>query len=515
MYNPAMTSFLNDWTAEFAKAKSRPRPYRNAAVSFRSCSIDDRESRRKLVEETGLNVFKFPAALIPGCDLLTDSGTTTMTMKQWSQLLLGDESYGSNEGYFEFKQQVVETFGPQWENRNSDQENVFIFHQGRAAESGLFTSMAGILGAAGKRAGKEPFYIIPSNGHFDTTQANIEANGFEARNLFSPELRAKDETSLFKGNMDLAQLRALLDDPKTRERIPLVYMTITNNTGGGQPVSLANIRQTAELCRAHDVPFLFDACRFAENAWFNQQHEPLCKGKNIAEVVRLMFEPVDGFHVSLKKDGLVNMGGCLVVREDGLLVKRYPELRARVVGHQILVEGHPTYGGLAGRDLKGVVEGLKTVVHEEYLTYRINQVQQFGAAVDEQCGASVVVKPVGGHAIYLDLDQFFAGTKLRDDQFPGVSLTALLLIAGHRMCELGVYSFGKYADGHEIGPDPRVNNVRAAVPRLCYEDSDLQSAAEAVGILYRRRDKIPGIEVVYGQDRPMRHFISRFRFAAA
>jgi len=228
-----------------------------------------------------------------------------------------------------------------------------------------------------------------------------------------------------------------------------------------------------------------------------------------------MFESVDGFHISLKKDGLVNMGGCLVVREDGLLVKRYPELPARVVGHQILVEGHPTYGGLAGRDLKGVVEGLKTVVNEEYLTYRINQVQRFGATIDEQCGASVVVKPVGGHAIYLDLDQFFAGSKLRDDQFPGISLTALLLIAGHRMCELGVYAFGKLVDGKEIASNPRVNNVRAAVPRLCYEDADLRSAAEAVGILYRRRDKIPGVEVIYGQDLPMRHFISRFRFATA
>jgi tyrosine phenol-lyase len=515
MYNPPMPSFLDDLTSEFAEAKSRPRPYRNAAVSFRPCSIDDLDSRRRLLEEGGLNVFKFPAAMIPGCDLLTDSGTTTMTMKQWSQLLLGDESYGSNEGYFEFKQQIVETFGPQWENRDRDQENVFIFHQGRAAESGLFTSMAGILGAAGKRVGNEPFYIIPSNGHFDTTEANIHANGLEPRNLFSPELRTKDDSALFKGNMDLDQLKDLLEDSKTRERIPLVYMTITNNTGGGQPVSLGNIRKTSKLCHAHGVPFLFDACRFAENAWFNQQNEPLCKGKSVAEVVRMMFESVDGFHISLKKDGLVNMGGCLVVSEHGLLAKRFPELRAMIVGHQILVEGHPTYGGLAGRDLKGVVEGLKTVVHEEYLTYRINQVQKFGAAIDEQCGASVVVKPVGGHAIYLDLDQFFAGTKLRDDQFPGVSLTALLLIAGHRMCELGVYAFGKMVDGKELPSDPRVNNVRAAVPRLCYEDCDLESAAEAVGILYRHRDQIPGVEVVYGQDRPMRHFISRFRFASA
>jgi len=515
MYNPPMPSFLDDWSAEFAKAKTRPRPYRNAAVSFRPSSIDDRELRRRVLEETGLNVFKFPAALIPGCDLLTDSGTTTMTMQQWSQVLLGDESYGSNEGYFEFKQQIVDTFGPQWENRNRDQENTFIFHQGRAAEYGLFTCLSKLLGAPGKRAGKKPFYIIPSNGHFDTTQENIEASGFEARNFFSPELRAKDEASLFKGNMDLAQLRALLEDKATMERVPVVYMTITNNTGGGQPVSLANIRATAELCRSHGVPFLFDACRFAENAWFNLQYEPLCKGRSVADVVRLMFEQVDGFHISLKKDGLVNIGGCLVLSERGRMVERYPQLPAMVVGHQLQVEGHPTYGGLAGRDLKGVVEGLKTVVHEEYLAHRINQVRKFGAAVDRACGASIVVKPVGGHAIYLDLDQFFAGTRLRDDQFPGVSLTALLLIAGHRMCELGVYAFGKNVDGTEVGPDPRVNNVRAAVPRLCYEDSDLLSAAEAVGVLYRHRDEIPGIEVAYGQNLPMRHFISRFRFVQA
>ena len=517
MYNPRVKFSLDNWTTEFAKTQTRPRPYRNAAVSFRPSSIDDRELRRKLLEEGGLNVFKFPAAMIPGCDLLTDSGTTTMTMRQWSQLLLGDESYGSNEGYFEFKNQIVETFGPQWENRDRDQENVFIFHQGRAAEHGLFTCLARLLESGtgtvfpGRKSSASP--IIPSNGHFDTTEANIHAAGFEPRNLFSPELRTKDEASLFKGNMDLGQLKALLADPKVRERIPLVYMTITNNTGGGQPVSLANIRATAELCHGYDMPFLFDACRFAENAWFNQQNEPLCKGKSVAEVVRLMFESVDGFHISLKKDGLVNIGGCLVVSEQGLLAKRYPQLQAMLVGHQILVEGHPTYGGLAGRDLKGVVEGLKTVVHQEYITHRINQVQKFGAWIDEYCGASVVVKPVGGHAIYLDLDKFFAGTSLRDDQFPGVSLTALLLIAGHRMCELGVYAFGKLVDGKEVPSDPRVNNVRAAVPRLCYEDADLQSAAEAVGILYKRRDQIPGVEVVYGQDKPMRHFISRFRFA--
>ncbi len=470
--------------------------------------------RMKMVRETGLNVFKFPAAMIPGCDLMTDSGTTTMTMRQWSQLLLGDESYGSNEGYFEFKDQVVETFGPRWRNARSAQENVFIFHQGRAAEHGLFTCLSRVLKPRAGTAGDGPYYVVPSNGHFDTTMANIEASGIEARNLFCAEARAKDPNAHFKGDMDVAALDALLADPEQRERIPLVYLTITNNTGGGQPVSLANVRQVSELCHAHGLPLMFDACRFAENAWFIRQFEPGCRDKTISEIVRLMFELVDGFHISLKKDGLVNMGGALVVCEDGFLVKRYPELQPGLTAHQVLVEGHPTYGGLAGRDLKGVVEGLKTVVRQEYLDHRISQVRRFGTRVGEACGADVVVKPVGGHAIYLDLDRFFADTERRDEEFPGIGLTALLLVAGHRMCELGIYAFGKNVNGREVGPDPRVNYVRAAVPRLCYEDADLDAVAEAVGMLYARRTEIPGVEVEYGQDLPMRHFISRFRFKA-
>lgn len=501
-----MPSLLDNWAADFAGCRTRPRPYRNAAVSFRSHTIDEYRARARAVRETGLNVFKFPAEMIPGCDLLTDSGTTTMTMRQWSELLLGDESYGSNEGYFLFKEQVVETFGQGWANRDPDRENVFIFHQGRAAEHALFTCLATRLEPA------ERPYLIPSNGHFDTTQANIEANGFEARNLFCPEARSGDTEARFKGNMDLAALKKLLSDRDNRARVPLVYLTITNNTGGGQPVSMANVTEVSELCHGHGLPLMLDACRFAENAWFIKQHEPGFEDRSVAEIVRMMFERVDGFHISLKKDGLANIGGCLVVKEDGLVPECYPELGSALTMHQVLVEGHPTYGGLAGRDLKAVVEGLKTVVREDYLTARIGQVGRFGDAIDRECGAGVTIRPYGGHAVYIDLDRFFDGTALEDEDFPGISLTALLLAAGHRMCELGVYAFGKNVDGSEVGPDPRVNNVRAAVPRLCYEDVDLQAAAEAVGVLYRNRDRIPGVRVTFGQDRPMRHFISRFEF---
>lgn len=488
-----------------------PRPYRNSAVSFRDPAARSVHDRLKLAEAVGWNVFRFPAAMIPGCDLLTDSGTTTMTMRQWSQLLLGDESYGSNEGYFEFKRQFVETFGPGYENRGQG-ENTFIFHQGRAAEHGLFTCLGRILGSRGRSSGDGmPYYIIPSNGHFDTTQANLEDNRFEPRNLFSAAARAKDASARFKGNMDVDALGALLADPATRARIPLVYLTVTNNTGGGQPVALENIRAVSSVCRAYGIPLMLDACRFAENAWFIKQHEPACRAMTVTQVVHAMFEAVDGFHISLKKDGLGNIGGALVLREDGELVRRHPDLPSMLTGHQVLVEGHPTYGGLAGRDLKAVVEGLRTVVREDYLSYRIGQVERFGRALDACCGADVTIKPFGGHAVYVDLDKFFAGTRLRDDDFPGVALTGLLLVAGHRLCELGVYAFGRHVDGREVPPDPRVNNVRAAVPRLCYEDADLAALADAVGALYRRRDRLPATRVEYGQDLPMRHFISRFR----
>ena len=391
-----MERWLKDFVNQFRRVKTQSRPYRNAAVSFRRCAKDDFEARARLAKAVGLNVFLFPADQIPGCDLLTDSGTTTMTMTQWSQLLLGDESYGSNEGYFEFKDQIVETFGPAWENRNRLTENTFIFHQGRAAEHGMFKVLAGLIDA---RRTKDRF-LIPSNGHFDTTQANIEDNGLEARNLFSPELRRHDAKARFKGDMDVQALKALLDDPAMRRRIPLVYLTITNNTGGGQPVSLANIRAVRRLTARHGIPLFLDACRFAENAWFIRHSEPGMARRTVPEVIRLVFDQVDGFHISLKKDGLVNMGGALVVKEKSIFTERYPEFQSGLTDHQILVEGHPTYGGLAGRDLKGIVEGLKTIVREDYLTHRIQQVQRFGAriqgAVRQQEGHHVAGRRLGG-----------------------------------------------------------------------------------------------------------------------
>jgi tryptophanase len=508
----------------------RPRPYRNAAVRFNAARIEDFDKRRAIVEETGLNVFDFPARLIPGCDLLTDSGTTTMTIEQWSQLVLGDESYGSNEGYFDLKAQIPLTFGPSWAQHDRDHANFFIFHQGRAAEHSFFGLLSGELRRripenhreipdtlppilkerieSRLEGMRQPYFIIPSNSHFDTTEGNIEDSRMIPLNLPAPEHLANDESFPFRGNMDLAALEEVLE--KLNSRVPLVYLTITNNTGGGQPVSMENIRRVAEISRKYDVPFFFDACRFAENAWFIQKKERGYEKQTITQIVHEMFDHVDGFHISFKKDGLVNIGGGLVFKDSGRFLRKHRDFGMKMVDRQILVEGHPTYGGLAGRDLKALVEGLRVVVTQEYLDNRVSQVERFGEKLMSY--GIPLVRPVGGHAVYIDLDRFFEGTRTKDEDFKGTAFTALMLIAGHRMIELGLYAFGKYKDGNEIPPNPRVNFVRASVPRLTYEDQDLYAVAEAARVLAEHRERIPAVEVLYGRDLFLRHFKSRFRF---
>lgn len=514
----------------------RPRPYRNAMVKFRSCSIFDLEERKEiLIGEAGLNPFLFRADKIPGCDLLSDSGTTTMTVEQWAAMMLGDEAYGSNEGYFRLKEQISETFGDSWGGRTNlgEQENSFIFHQGRAAESAFFSVLFRELKAKNSPAerplskellpelleriesrreslsasGFRPHYIIPSNSHFDTTEGNIEDKNMIALNLPCREHLENDEEFHFRGNLHLEELENLLQSEG--DRVPLVYLTITNNTGGGQPVSMSNIKSVREITSKYEVPFFFDACRFAENAWFIKHKESGFSDKSIDGIVHEMFEHVDGFHISFKKDGLVNIGGAIFFRKGTAFDVNFPSFREGLTDHQIMVEGHPTYGGLAGRDLKGIVQGLRTVTRRDYLDSRISQVDRFGHKLTEI--GIPIVRPIGGHAVYINVDEFFDGTS-HDEEFMGISLTALMLIAGHRLCELGTYAFGKFAGGHEIPPDPRVNNVRAAVPRLAYEDQDLFSAAEAMKILYDERDRIPGVNVDYGRELKLRHFKSRFSF---
>lgn len=476
---------------------AQSRPYVNHSVEFKQpCTF---EERIQVLEDVGLNVFYFPAELITGCDMLSDSGTSTMTNEQWAALSLGDEAYGSNRGYFLLMEQIARTFGENFaQAQNFRTPNAFLFHQGRPAENALFT----VLGKLG------PDQIIPSNGHFDTTEANIENNHIQALNLFSPAF-GKNSPNVFKGDMDIARLQKLLKE--SAKQIPVIYMTITNNTGGGQPVSLKNIKDVHDLAHEFSIPFFLDACRFAENAWFIQQYERGHKNKSIDEIVREIFDHADGFTISFKKDGLANMGGGLFLRKSGLFMKKYPQIPDELMNRQIITEAHPTYGGISGRDIMALVKGLQTITRPEYLTARIKQVQEFGQTMAD-AGLPALV-PTGGHAVYLDMNKFFEDTDMQPGDFGGISFTALLLAAyGHRACELGNFAFGSYDPKTQTETLPEMNFVRFAVPRLRYEREDLQSVVEAVKALYDNRHHIPKIDVTYGRDLPLRHFKARFAF---
>jgi tryptophanase len=476
---------------------TQPRSYVNHSVQFKKPATA--AERVKMLESVGLNVFYFPADMITGCDMLSDSGTTTMTAEQWARLHLGDEAYGSNSGYFLLMERIGELFGKEFtQAQNFTTPNVFLFHQGRPAEDALFSTLAHL----------GDNLIIPSNGHFDTTHANIQAGGIEARDFFSPKLH-DDTKPYFKGDMDTAKLRQLLET--SGDRVPIIFVTITNNTGGGQPVSMANIKAVHALSREFSTPFFFDACRFAENAWFIKQHEKGHENKSIETIVQEMFSYVDGFTISFKKDGLANMGGGLFLKKGGLFMESYPELPDQLMNLQIIKEAHPTYGGMSGRDLMALAEGLRTVTKEEYLAARIGQVQQFGAAM-EKAGLPVLM-PTGGHAVYLDMEKFFADTMMRAEDFGGIAFTALLLaIYGHRACELGDFAFGHFDEktGKEIRHE--INFVRFAIPRLRYEQQDLESVVQAVKALHDNRHLIPKIKVTHGQQLPLRHFKARFTF---
>lgn len=475
----------------------QPRAYFNHSVQFKSPWTT--ENRMQAMEDAGLNVFFFPAEMITGCDMLSDSGTTTMTNQQWAALHLGDESYGSNAGYFLLMNQIATVFGESFaQPKNFTTPNAFLFHQGRAAEHALFNTVS-TLGSG---------QVIPSNGHFDTTLANIEANGMQALHLFSPKLSSSD-TQDFKGDIDTNKLRNLLES--SADKVPMIFLTITNNTGGGQPVSMQNIKEVHDISREFNIPLFFDACRFAENAWFIKYHETGFEQQSITQIINQMFSYVDGFTISFKKDGLANMGGGVFLKQDGMFVEKYPHLADELMNVQIIKEAHPTYGGLSGRDIMALVEGLKTVVTDEYLSARISQVQQFGQEM-EQAGLPVLT-PVGGHALYLDMDKFFEGTNMQPGDFGGISFTALLLaLYGHRACELGNFAFGHTDEtsGQEVPHE--MNFVRFAVPRLRYEKQDLTSVIQAVKALYDNRQAIPKIKVTHGKHLPLRHFKARFEF---
>lgn len=447
-------------------------PYRIKMVE--RISLTSRRERERVLREAGYNVFAIPASKVT-IDLLTDSGTGAMSDEQWAALMRGDESYAGAKSFYRFEQAVQRVFGF---------PHVIPTHQGRAAERILFEALV--------KKGN----FVPNNIHFDTTMANILVRGGNPLNLVFDDAYDPRKDLPFKGNMDPEKLQNLL--AKKKGRVPLVMLTITNNSGGGQPVSLENIRAISDLCRKHGVPLFFDACRFAENAYFIKEREAGYKNKSILEISREMFSLADGALVSAKKDGLANIGGFITLKDD--------ELAFRLKHILIIGEGFPTYGGLAGRDLEAIARGLEEVLDESYLRHRIEQVRYLARLLDE--AGIPIFKPVGGHAVYLLADEFLP--HLPREAYPAWALTvALYREAGIRAVEVGGVMFARRKERGNKEIFPPLEMVRLAIPRRVYTASHLEYVAEAVINLYAKREKIRGVKIVEAKE-PLRHFTARF-----
>jgi tryptophanase len=430
------------------------------------------EERRAALAEAGHNLFALPSRDVL-IDLLTDSGTGAMSSEQWAGLQRGDEAYAGSPSWYRFEAAVQELF---------PMPHVIPTHQGRAAEKILMSAVGG------------PGRVVPNNTHFDTTRANVEATGAEAVDLVIAEGLDPAVEHPFKGNMDVERLEALL-----RERgadVPLVFVTVTNNSGGGQPVSLANLRAVREVCDRYGVPLFLDACRFAENAWFVREREEGQADREVADIVRDMAALADGMTMSAKKDGLANIGGWLALRDD--------ELAARCRTLLILTEGFPTYGGLAGRDLEAIAQGLKEVVQHDYLRYRVTSTRYLGDGL--HAAGIPVVRPVGGHAVYLDARALLP--HVPPLQYPGQALAVALYEAGGiRACEIGTVMFGRRPDGSEV-PAP-LDLVRLAIPRRTYTQSHVDYVIEVCAEVAERAGELPGYRIA--EEPPaLRHFTARF-----
>lgn len=409
-------------------------------------------------------------------DLLTDSGTSAMSSEQWAGVMRGDESYAGSRSYYFFEETVRDIFGF---------KHVIPVHQGRAAERILFALLC------------KPGSVIPNNTHFDTTRANIEYRGGRAVDLPCAELRDTTTPHPFKGNMDVDALKSLIREVGA-ENIPLVMLTITNNSGGGQPVSMANIRAVSEVCRAHNIPFYIDACRFAENAYFIKLRELGYADKTPLEIAREMFSYADGCTMSAKKDGLANIGGFLCTNDDKLAQQEKELL--------ILTEGFPTYGGLAGRDLEAIAIGLREVLDEHYLQYRIASTRYLGEHIARE--GVPIVQPPGGHAIYIDAGKMLP--HIPPLQFPGQAFAVeLYRLGGVRSCEIGSVMFaGRNPETGEEVPAPR-ELVRLAIPRRVYTQSHVDYVVEVILEAYRRREQLNGYRITW-QTPFLRHFSCHF-----
>ena len=458
-------------------APAVPPQFKTIIEPFRIHSVEPlrlttEDERREKIRAAGYNLFNLRAEDVL-IDFLTDSGTGAMSRDQWAAIQHGDESYAGSPSWFRFLAAVQELF---------PFTHVIPTHQGRAAERILFSAIAG------------PGKVIPNNTHFDTTRANIEATGAEAVDLVIPEGREPGLIHPFKGNMDLDALEALL---KARAKdVPVVMVTITNNSGGGQPVSLENLRGVRTLCDRHHVPLFLDACRFAENAWFIKTREPGYADKAVPDIVREMAALADGMTMSAKKDPMGNIGGWLAMNDDALA--------ERCRNLLILTEGFPTYGGLAGRDLEAIAQGLKECVEPDYLRYRIRSTEYLADAIDR--AGVPIVKPAGGHAVYID-----AGAMLPHIPplaYPAQALSIALYEAGGiRTVEIGTVMFGRHPDGSEA--PAAMELVRMAIPRRTYTQSHIDYVIEVVAEVATRAPSLRGYKIV-SEPPQLRHFTARF-----
>ena len=425
------------------------------------------QERSKLIAEAGYNLFLLRANDIL-IDLLTDSGTSAMSTEQWAGMMRGDESYAGSESYFRLKGVAEALMGF---------KHVIPAHQGRAAERILFSVLC------------KPGHIVPNNTHFDTTRANVEFTGAQAVDLLKPEARDTQTQLPFKGDMDTEALERLIQD-NGRERIPLVMVTVTNNSGGGQPVSMANLEQVREIARRHGIPLYLDACRFAENAWFIHEREPGYADWSVRDIARKMFSLADGCTFSAKKDAFANIGGLLCSNDDRLAQQEKDLL--------ILTEGFPTYGGLAGRDLEAIAVGLQEILDPYYLAYRVASTAYLGRHIADR--GVPIVEPPGGHAIYIDAARMLP--HIPRNQFPAQALAVeLYRHAGIRSVEIGSVMFGEHAQNELL---------RLAIPRRVYTQSHIDYVVEAILEVNAKKANLRGYEIV-SQPQFLRHFSCRFR----
>ena len=445
-------------------------PFRIKAVE--PIRMTTETERQELIKKAHYNLFSLHSndVLI---DLLTDSGTSAMSAAQWAGIMRGDESYAGSPSYHRFEEAVRELM---------PFEHIIPTHQGRAAERILFSLF------------QQPDQYIPSNIHFDTTRANVEASGATAVDLVIPEGLNPGLDHPFKGNMDVDRLDAFLESH--RGKVPVVMLTVTNNSGGGQPVSMENIRATFETCQKHQVPLFLDACRFAENAYLIKLREPGYADKTVKSIVQEMFSYADGMTMSAKKDALVNIGGWLALNDD-----TWAQTARNLL---ILTEGFPTYGGLAGRDLEAMAVGLQEIVEEDYLQYRLASVQYVGNALLKM--GIPIIRPVGGHAVYVDAAQLLP--HIPSLAYPGQALAvALYITGGIRSCEIGSVMFGKQPDGSEQPANMEL--VRLAIPRRVYTQSHMDYVIECFEQVLAQADQLAGFNITK-EPPALRHFTAQF-----